>query len=133
MDYTMQSSFQNDLKTLRNKYIREKEVLREKIDTLEKEYLKKTEELTRLILQEEINTSVIEDESDRILNMQDAIAYLQLSRSYIYQLVWKKEIPFFKRGKKLYFHLRDLRKFKVSDYNMSAEEIAAEYIKNNPK
>jgi excisionase family DNA binding protein len=46
--------------------------------------------------------------NDELMTVETAADYLRMSRSNIYQLTSRKEIPFFKRGKRLYFKKEEL-------------------------
>lgn len=45
---------------------------------------------------------------DDLLTVQHATEYLRISPSALYQLTSRKEIPFMKRGKRLYFKKKEL-------------------------
>lgn len=45
------------------------------------------------------------------LTVQEAADYLSIPKSTLYQFTSKKQIPFHKRGKKLYFYQDDLDKW----------------------
>lgn len=47
----------------------------------------------------------------RPLNVEEAADYLSMPKSSLYQLTSKKHIPFFKRGKKLFFYQDELDKW----------------------
>lgn len=72
------------------------------------------------------------------LNMDDAAAYTGLSKSYLYRLVCKKQIPYYKSqgGKQTYFAKAELCKWllkhRVSTVD-EAQERAAAYCVNNPR
>ena len=42
-------------------------------------------------------------ETDPVFNVKDAAAYLKLSKASIYNLVSTRNIPSYKRGRKIYF------------------------------
>lgn len=48
---------------------------------------------------------------DELLTVQHATAYLRISASSLYQLTSRFEIPFMKRGKRLYFKKEELRQW----------------------
>lgn len=70
-------------------------VLDQKIDSLIDEKGKAKEEVSE----------------DDLLTVRTAAEYLKVSSSTLYQLTSRKEIPFIKRGKRLYFKKEDLRKW----------------------
>ncbi len=54
----------------------------------------------------------VEGTKDKILNFTEAATYLRLSKSYLYKLTSRKEIPHLKPGGKLvYFRQSDLDKW----------------------
>ncbi len=67
-----------------------------------------------------LNTNVIKP---NILCVQGAAEYLGLSTSTIYTKVSKREIPFRKRGKKLYFLEEELENFIRDGKALGIEEI----------
>ena len=72
------------------------------------------------------------------LTMDEAAAYTGLSKSYLYRLVCKKQIPYYKSqgGKQTYFAKAELCKWllkhRVSTID-EAQEKAAAYCVNNPR
>ncbi len=57
---------------------------------------------------EELKT-LFESQSSEFLNIDEAAEYLKLKKSYIYNLVYKNLIPFYKpTGKKLLFNKAEL-------------------------
>lgn len=72
------------------------------------------------------------------LTMDDAAAYTGLSKSYLYRLVCKKQIPYYKSagGKQTYFAKKELcnwlLKHRVSSIE-EAEQAAVAYVVNNPR
>ena len=72
------------------------------------------------------------------LTMDDAAAYTGLSKSYLYRLVCKKQIPHYKSagGKQTYFAKKELcnwlLKHRVSSIE-EAEQAAVAYVVNNPR
>lgn len=72
------------------------------------------------------------------LTMDDAAAYTGLSKGYLYRLVSKKQIPYYKGagGKQTYFAKKELcgwlLKHRVSSVD-EAQENAAAYCANNPR
>ena len=72
-------------------------------------------------------TAVPEDE---LLTVQHATAYLRISASTLYQLTSRFEIPFMKRGKRLYFKKEELRQWieEGSNKPVSRQEKQAEAL-----
>ena len=64
----------------------------------------KLEHLEKLILK----ISVTGEDKDELLNIEEASKLLNLSVSTIYSKVCKREIPFNKQGKHIYFYRREL-------------------------
>lgn len=61
--------------------------------------------------------------NDKFLRIQDAAEILKLSVPTLYGLVHFRTIPFFKRGKYLYFTREDLYNYLESGRRMNADEI----------
>lgn len=66
------------------------------------------------------------NEEPSFLNLNEASVFLNLANQTIYGLTSKREIPFFKRGKKLYFRESDLVAWLEKGRNRSQDEIALE-------
>jgi excisionase family DNA binding protein len=60
-------------------------------------------------------------DNDGFINLKQAVDFLKIKTSYMYQLVHKKAIPFKKSGKRLLFKKSDLAAW-VSNGNKIAEE-----------
>ena len=67
----------------------------------------KLEYLEKLILR----ISIVEENENEILNIQEASKLLNLSVSTIYSKVCKREIPVNKQGKRIYFYRHELMKW----------------------
>lgn len=67
----------------------------------------KLEHLEKLI----IRISIVEENKEEILNIQEASKLLNLSVSTIYSKVCKREIPVNKQGKRIYFYKHELMKW----------------------
>lgn len=67
----------------------------------------KLEHLEKLI----IRISIVEENKDEVLNIQEASKLLNLSVSTIYSKVCKREIPVNKQGKRIYFYRHELMKW----------------------
>ncbi|PJJ07835.1 excisionase family DNA binding protein [Flavobacterium sp. 1] len=68
---------------------------------------KKLEHLEKLILK----ISVTGEDKDELLNIKETSKLLNLSVSTIYSKVCKREIPFNKQGKRIYFYRHELMKW----------------------
>jgi excisionase family DNA binding protein len=53
----------------------------------------------------------VEQTKDELMTVETAADYLSMSRSSIYQLTSRLEIPFMKKGKRLYFKKEELRQW----------------------
>lgn len=94
----------------------------------------KVNELKEMLLEDRASNSV--EESERFLNIQEASKFLNLAKPTLYTKVSKREIPFMKRGKRLYFskselmdYIKEGRKQSISEINAEAET----YLSNNKK
>ena len=58
-----------------------------------------------------IRISIVEENKEEILNIQEASKLLNLSVSTIYSKVCKREIPVNKQGKRIYFYKHELMKW----------------------
>jgi excisionase family DNA binding protein len=59
-----------------------------------------------------------------ILNVEEAAKYLGLSKSHLYKLTSRRQIPHYcPKGKKLYFKKGDLDQFLLTNRKASMEEI----------
>ncbi|QIH40110.1 helix-turn-helix domain-containing protein [Flavobacterium sp. Sr18] len=67
----------------------------------------KLEHLEKLILR----ISIVEENENEILNIQETSKLLNLSVSTIYSKVCKREIPVNKQGKRIYFYRHELMKW----------------------
>lgn len=64
---------------------------------------------------------------DKPLNLEEAAEYLDISRSHLYKLTSKGEIPHYKpRGKRLYFTREDLNTWMRQGRVASGDEIEAQ-------
>ena len=71
-----------------------------------------------------------------VFNMDDMVAYTGFSKGYIYKLVCRKEIPYYKGGgKENFFKRDDVNAWLCRNRISSQQEIgatAAAYVVNNP-
>lgn len=83
----------------------------------------KLEHLEKLILR----ISMTEQNNDQLLNVEEASRLLNLSTATIYSKICKKEIPFNKKGKRIYFCKQELMKWiksgRVKTYEETKNEI----------
>lgn len=66
-----------------------------------------------------------------VLTMDDLVLLTELSKSHLYKLTCRQEIPFYRKGKYLYFdrkEIEDWMKSCRSDSNEEAMQRAAAYI-----
>ena len=62
------------------------------------------------------------DECLRPMDVEDASQFLRCSKSHIYKLIHRKEIPYFKRGKTIYFRRRELMEWAFGNRIEAGEE-----------
>lgn len=70
----------------------------------------KLEHLEKLILR----ISIVDQNKDETLNIQEGSKLLNLSLSTIYSQICKREIPVDKQGKRIYFYRNELMKWTKS-------------------
>jgi len=51
------------------------------------------------------------EEQEEFIDAQAAAKFLKLTLSTIYSKVYKKQVPYYKQGKRLYFSKKDLREY----------------------
>lgn len=85
--------------------------------------LEQLEILKDLLLNREIQSS--KPEVDKLLSINEAAAYLNLSKATLYPKVSKRMIPHMKRGNKLYFSQQELTEWVKAGRKQSAVEIDA--------
>ena len=72
-----------------------------------------------------------------ILNLEELALYTGYSKSHIYKLTHKKQIPFYKpSGKNLFFKLDEVKEYLLSNRVNSQQEIerqASAYMLNHKK
>ncbi len=72
--------------------------------------------------------------SKEILTLEEAVTYLQLSKSYLYKLTHRKEIPFYKpSGKLIFFKKSELDQWIVSTRESSCKEVSEDVLSNLKK
>lgn len=76
-------------------------------------------------------------QDEKPLSFPEAAEYLNVSKSHLYKLTHKNQIPFFKpNGKMIYFLKSDLRKWLLRNRQSTADEIeqkAVDYVTLNSK
>ena len=73
-------------------------------------------------LTNERNLTKEKSPGDELMTVETAADYLSMSRSNIYQLTSRFEIPFMKRGKRLYFKKEELRQWLEEGSNKPASK-----------
>lgn len=71
----------------------------------------------------------------RVMSIQEVAEYLDISVGTIYKKTSKREIPFIRKGKRLYFMKHEIDEWLLEGRNKTQEEIekqAADYIMKNP-
>jgi excisionase family DNA binding protein len=91
-------------------------------------------ELKRLLIDKQENTPT--DQAEKLLSIQEAAEFLNLSVPTIYSKVSRNEIPYLKRTKRLYFSSVELMKYLKEGRKKSIAEIEQEadlYLSNKKK
>lgn len=70
-----------------------------------------------------INNNIVKEE---IFTIDEAALFTKLAKQTIYQLTSKREIPFFKKCKKLFFKKSELEQWLFSSKKLTKEELKAE-------
>jgi len=74
-------------------------------------------------IKQQINVNNVE-----FLDTDEAAEYLKLKKSYLYLLIHRNEIPFYKpNGKKVYFNKIELNEWILKSKRKTNDEIAEEY------
>lgn len=66
-----------------------------------------------------------------VLDAEQAASFLKLEINTLYEKTCKRLIPFYKKGKKLYFYLTELKAYLTSGKVKTAKEIEAEALTRN--
>ncbi|HEY5534401.1 MAG TPA: helix-turn-helix domain-containing protein [Ignavibacteria bacterium] len=79
---------------------------------------------------------MLKEQSVKIMSLDELSKYLNFSKSHIYKLTSRNEIPNYKpTGKKIYFNKSEIDGW-ISKYRMKTkeeiEEIAEEYVMKHP-
>jgi excisionase family DNA binding protein len=104
--------------------------LPEAVTTLTKE----VSELKRLLIEKQEQPP--NQQSEQLLTIQEAGAFLNLSVPTIYSKVSKNELPYMKRSKRLYFSRTELMEYLKQGRKKSNAEISQEaeaYLSNHKK
>jgi excisionase family DNA binding protein len=88
------------------------------------EILERLVRIENLLLMEKNNQNkeAVSQEANKLLTIDQAAHFLNLSRGSVYQLVHKNRIPFAKRGR-LYFSEKELRAWIQSGRRQTVKEI----------
>lgn len=76
------------------------------------------------------------EQTDQLFIIDETAIFTRLSKSTLYSLVNRREIPFCKKGKRLYFSKQDLTDWIKSGRNKTNTEISADaetYINSKKK
>jgi excisionase family DNA binding protein len=79
--------------------------------------------------------SADKETEDQLMNVTALAEYLSLSRTTIYSMTHRREIPFYKKGKRLYFRQSDIDTWINEGRSKTHDEIEREalnYILKNP-
>ena len=74
--------------------------------------------------------NVDKSQQEKLLTIQEAAAFLSLSVPTIYSKVSKRELPFMKRSKRLYFSSEQLQNYIREGQNKTNAEIESEAIQS---
>lgn len=67
-------------------------------------------------IQEIIKESACKENNNKLMDVNELIKYLGISKKYVYDKVWKKAIPHIKRSGKLWFNKKDIDKWLAEGY-----------------
>lgn len=96
------------------------------IVTTEKELHTIIEDCVRKAVGGKTISSGSSKEEDKIFGIQEAAQFLQLAPQTIYGMTSKREIPFLKKGKKLYFKKSELEKWLTEGRKKTRKELEKE-------
>lgn len=97
--------------------------------------LEKLNSIEKMIGQLHIKDGLTSASAD-VTDINEASRFLGLSKSALYKMTCSREIPHYKRGKRLYFDKSELAKWVMRNKILSQDEIekqAEEYIRRNPR
>ncbi|MGE9310795.1 helix-turn-helix domain-containing protein [Niabella sp. CJ426] len=90
---------------------------------IDQEELKEiVQEAVRNVLQGFAVNSNNDSTEDELLNVEEACAFLKMKKATLYQKTHKREIPFMKKGKPLFFSKKDLIEWRLSGKKETIEE-----------
>lgn len=75
---------------------------------------------------ETTNIEKISSGEDFLLGLEEAAAFLKIKKSWLYQLTHFRKIPYFKRGRKLYFSKLELSGWLLQDRKATIFELERE-------
>lgn len=99
----------------------------EQLPTAVSQLNQKLENIERLLLSQSDKDNQKETE-EKLLTVQAAAEFLSLSMPTIYSKVSRNELPFMKRGKRLYFSQKELLEYLQRGRVKSNDELQAEAI-----
>lgn len=73
------------------------------------------------------------NKDSQLMNVKEAAAFLKISEASLYTKVSRKEIPFSKPGKRLYFSGSELQDWISNSRHKTANEIHSQLNRSNPK
>jgi excisionase family DNA binding protein len=83
----------------------------------------------RLVMQEGFNQSKSsKTEQNEILSVDQAARFVNLAKATIYELTSKRQIPFFKKGKRLYFSKQELYAWIMEGKRKTVTEIEFDVV-----
>ena len=107
----------------------------QRIKIMETNFENQIRDYVSLCVSDEVK-KVIENQNKEILTLGDAASFLGLSKSYLYKMTAKGEIPFYRPlGKVMYFERSALLEWIRSRPGKTQESIAAaaaQYVDRNP-
>jgi excisionase family DNA binding protein len=74
----------------------------------------------------EKENSTAELDQDKIFSIKEACTFLNLAQQTLYGFTSRREIPFIKRGKKLYFRKSELKNWLLEGKKKSKKELSDE-------
>lgn len=99
------------------------------------ERLERIEKMLYLIQEQTTIGSTNNKATDEIMNIKQLTSYLGITKSYIYKLTAKHQIPFYKRGKILYFDRDEINAW-IKEYRIATvdelERQATNHILKKP-
>lgn len=76
-----------------------------------------------------------QESGDKLMNVVALAEYLSLSPTTIYSMTHRRDVPFYKKGKRLYFRQSDIDNWINEGRSKTNDEIekeAMDYIRRNP-